>query len=175
MTTCSTRKCWASLSAPGKSVSQILQDFGMLDLDTILQVIASHLGASGRHARRARSDAGVAADHPGQDGANVPMPAGGPVSIPPCKSPWWIRSIRGASTSWASSSRRTSNWSWPTPRRSRRPSRSSTPRRTKAVTDILKELGSDKEIGQGNQRGGRHRRRDDDGPTWPTRRPLSVL
>jgi len=30
----------------GKSVSQILQDFGVLDLDTILQVIASHLGAS---------------------------------------------------------------------------------------------------------------------------------
>src|SRR5512137_1521487 len=29
----------------GKSVTQILQDFGILDLDTILQVIASHLGA----------------------------------------------------------------------------------------------------------------------------------
>jgi len=29
----------------GKPVGQILQDFGMLDLDTILQVIASHLGA----------------------------------------------------------------------------------------------------------------------------------
>ena len=30
----------------GKPVSQILQDFGMLDVDTILQAIASHLGAS---------------------------------------------------------------------------------------------------------------------------------
>ncbi len=29
----------------GKPVSQILQDFGVLDLDTILQAIASHLGA----------------------------------------------------------------------------------------------------------------------------------
>ena len=29
----------------GKSVSQILQDSGVLDLDTILQAIASHLGA----------------------------------------------------------------------------------------------------------------------------------
>jgi type IV pilus assembly protein PilB len=30
----------------GKPVSQILQDFGVLDLDTILQAIGSHLGAS---------------------------------------------------------------------------------------------------------------------------------
>src|SRR5215471_11300199 len=30
----------------GKPVSQILQDFGVMDLDTILQIMADHLGTS---------------------------------------------------------------------------------------------------------------------------------
>ena len=61
----------------GKSVSQILQDFGMLDLDTILQVDGRQLGASVVTLRERESDPGAVADHPGQNGANVSMPAGG--------------------------------------------------------------------------------------------------
>jgi len=34
------------LKRTGKPVAQILTDFGLLDLDTVLQVIADHLGAS---------------------------------------------------------------------------------------------------------------------------------
>ena len=46
----------------GKPVSQILQDFGILDLDTILQAIAEPFGRAGGHAARARLDARTAAD-----------------------------------------------------------------------------------------------------------------
>src|SRR5258706_3374745 len=34
----------AEFKPPGKPISQVLQDFGVMDLDSILQVIANHLG-----------------------------------------------------------------------------------------------------------------------------------
>ena len=62
----------------GKPVSQILQDFGMLDLDTILQAIASHLGAPVVTLRERDLTPELLRTDPGQDGAHVSMPAGEP-------------------------------------------------------------------------------------------------
>ena len=62
----------------GKPVSQILQDSGILDLDTILQVIADHLGAEVVTLRERDLTPELLRTHPGQDGAHVSMPAGGP-------------------------------------------------------------------------------------------------
>src|SRR6266446_5481637 len=62
----------------GKPVIQILQDFGIMDLDTILQVMADHLGTTVISGRDIAVPPPVAPVDPAQYGPHVPMPAGFP-------------------------------------------------------------------------------------------------
>ena len=56
----------AEVKRSGKPMFQILQDFGIMDLDAILQVMANHLGTEVVSLRGPGISAGIAEDHSGQ-------------------------------------------------------------------------------------------------------------
>ena len=132
----------------GKPICQILQDFGIMDLDTILQVMAESPRHGGGHAQRTRIHAGGAPDDPGQHGADVPVRAGRHVRRHAAGGPG--RSAEpGADrrTGLRRQARTFSSWS-PIPRRSQKAIDKYLRRggRRKAFRDILKELGADADI-----------------------------
>ena len=59
----------------GKPVSEILNDFGLIDYETQLQIIATHLGTEVIHTRQQGTDARYPRRHPGRHRPQLQVPA----------------------------------------------------------------------------------------------------
>ena len=76
-TTSNSMRCKEEHNRSGKPVSEILQDFGLLDMDSQLQIIANHLGTEVMRTEQPELDAGNPLRRPGRSRPHVQMSAGG--------------------------------------------------------------------------------------------------
>ena len=139
----------------GKSIGEILNDFGLIENETQLEMIANYLGTEVIQLAQKELTPEILAAVPADTARNykcLPVavfesvhPAGAGQPAQPAD--WW--------TNWAfCCTRRSCRW-WRTPRTSRRPSRRHYGDAQSSVSDVLKELGGDEDIARevGRRRG----------------------
>ena len=122
-----------------------------MDLDTILQVMADQLGHAGGDDRERALTPELIQRIPGKTARMyqcLPVASDGTLQMA-LADPLNPR----AQMKWGSSSKRRSKWWWRTRPPSKKPSRSSTPkaaagRGDESFSELLKELGADKEIAE---------------------------
>ena len=135
----------AELKRSGAPAFQLLQDFGIMQLDDILQVMANYLGTGWFPCAACSSPPNCCRRFRPTSRAciNACRLAS---RMERCRSRWPIRSTRRARTKSHLRSRRRCRWSWPTPPKSKSRLNNITARRTEDVSEILKELGADADI-----------------------------